>query len=390
MKISKKGIRRLIVMAIIILIIIIVSVVISNKKRKEPATALKQYLSCITEQKYEEMYDRLTEGSKKIISKEDFIKRNKNVYEGIEANNIIVEIKDITKEKDEAVVSYNIKMNTMGGKLNMDNEATLIKENKEYKLEWSSKSIFPNLGKDDKVKVKTVTAKRGEIQDRNGKILAGEGNASSVGLVPGKMSENKSEDIKKVAELLNVSEESINKLLLASYVKDDTFVPIKTIAKTEEELKNKLLQIKGIKITNSKDRIYTYGEKTSHLLGYTQNISSEELKNLQKDGYNQNSVIGKTGIEKQYENRLRAISGCEITIVDKDGKTKQTLARREAKNGENIKLTIDINLQAELYDQFVNDKSAHVAMDYTTGEILALVSTPTYNSNDFSFGISRK
>ena len=177
-------------------------------------------------------------------------------------------------------------------------------------------------------------------------------------------------------------------LNLQKYLKEDTFVPIKTVTKDATELKENLLKIKGIKIIDTKTRIYPYGQKTSHLLGYVQQISAEELKELEQEGYSSNSIIGKSGIEKQYEDKLRGIDGTEIIIVDNKGNTKQTIAQTELKDGEDVKLTIDVKLQAKIYDQFSKDKSTHVAMNYKTGEILALVSTPTFNSNDFTLGMS--
>lgn len=388
MKINKKIILAIIIIAIIILISVTTTIIIVKNNSKKPEEMLKQYISCITNQNYEEMYNKISNKSKESTSKEDFIKRNKNIYEGIEANNIEIEIGEINKNNNTVTVNYNLKMDTIAGKIIYENKANFVKEEKTYKLEWSSNDIFPQLSNDDKVKVKTTSAQRGKILDRNDVVLAGMGTASSIGLVPGKMSENKEQDLQKVSELLDISVENINKMLNASYVKEDTFVPIKTVAKTEQELKNNLLQIKGIKIIDTKTRTYEYGEKTAHLLGYIQNINADELKELEKDGYNQNSVIGKAGIEKQYENKLRGIDGSEIIITDSKGKQKQTLAKRKVKNGEDIKLTIDINIQTKLYDQFCKDKSAEVAINYKTGEILALVSTPTFNSNDFAMGMT--
>lgn len=81
---------------------------------------------------------------------------------------------------------------------------------------------------------------------------------------------------------------------------------------------------------------------------------------------------------------LKPVNSCEILIVDQDGKTKQTLAKANVKNGQDITLTIDITLQEKLYKQFKEEKSCSVLMNYRTGEILALVSTPTFNSNDFT------
>lgn len=265
----------------------------------------------------------------------------------------------------------------------------LVQEEKQNKIVWTSNDIFPKLAKNDKVQVKTSQGKRGNIYDRNGNLLAGEGTASSIGIVPGKMNEQtKTQDIKTLANLLSTTEEKIKQALNASWVKQDSFVPIQTVEKANQTLKNQLLAIKGVKITDVTDRIYPYGEATSHLLGYIQNISEEELQELSGKGYTSTSIIGKTGVEKDYEDMLRPNNGCEILIVDQEGKNKQTLIKTELKNGQDITLTIDATLQEKLYNQFKQDKSCSVMINYQTGEILALVSTPTFNSNDFSMGMT--
>ena len=280
-------------------------------------------------------------------------------------------------------------MDTTAGKIELENNMTLVKEEKENKIVWSSSDIFPNLTNNDKVRVKTQKGKRGNIYDTNQKLLAGEGTASSIGLVPGKMNqETKTQDIKKLADLLEVSEEKINQTLNASWVKEDSFVPIRTVEKTEQELKDKTLEIKGVKIIDTKTRIYPYKEVTSHLVGYTQNINADELKELSGKGYTQTSIIGKAGVEKDYEDILKPTNGCQIIIVDEKGNTKKILAKTELKNGQDVTLTIDIELQKKAYEQFKKDKSCAVIMNYKTGELLALVSTPTFNSNDFSLGMT--
>lgn len=248
--------------------------------------------------------------------------------------------------------------------------------------------IFPQLENTDKIRVTTLEADRGNIYDRNDVLMAGKGIASSVGLVPGKMNENKEQDIEKLATLLEVSEKTIENKLQASYVKEDTFVPIKTIASDEQELENALLQIPGVKISNVETRVYPLGEEASHLIGYVQNITAEELENNKDKGYHTSSIIGKSGIEKIYEDRLRGKDGSEIYIIDENGNKKETIAKQDLQNGEDIKLTIDSTIQKQVYEQFKEDKSAQVVMDYKTGELLALVSTPTFDSNDFSLGMS--
>ena len=111
--------------------------------------------------------------------------------------------------------------------------------------------------------------------------------------------DTKEQDIKKIAEILETTENYINQALSASWVRDDTFVPIKTIERTSQNTKDRLLQIKGIKIADSKSRIYPYGEATSHLIGYIQTIGEEELQQLSGKGYTANSVIRKNGTRKR-------------------------------------------------------------------------------------------
>lgn len=208
--------------------------------------------------------------------------------------------------------------------------------------------------------------------------------------MPGKLGENKDENIEKIASLLNVTSSEINKSLSASWVKDDTFVPIKSVAKDNTELKEKLLQISGIKIQAQEARVYPLGEAASHLTGYIQNITAEELEEKADKGYNQNSIIGKTGLEKKYEEKLKGEDGVEIYIEDETGKKKSTIAKKDVVNGENVKLTIDSCLQTKLYNELKENEGFFVVMNPTTGEILALVSTPSYDANDFVLGISRR
>ena len=244
-KIAMKN-KKIIIIVISIILILAISVGIgitiyfNNKPKNKPEDVLQTFASYINDKKYEDMYSLLSSKSKANISEEDFIKRNKNIYEGIEAENFSVDIQSIENENKLAKVTYKNSMDTMSGHVDFTNTVTLeLNEEKEYKIDWTSNLIFPKLNTEDKVRVKTIEAKRGSILDRNGEYLATNGVASKIGLVPGKMSDNREEDIAKIAELLNMTSDGINSELSASYVKADTFVPLKTVGKNEMELKNK-------------------------------------------------------------------------------------------------------------------------------------------------------
>ena len=376
---------------------------IATKKNawRTPEELLVEYMDHIPKQEYEEMYAMLHIEASGNVSQEDFVTRNSAIYEGIEVQNIAVQI--IAYDEEQMTVTYQTSFDTVAGTISFENEALFLKGEDGYKLVWDDSMIFPNLTSADKVRVSTTQAERGEILDRNGRVLAGKGTASSVGIVPGKL-ENKEEAIAKIAELLEIAPEVIEKKLSAKWVKDDSFVPIKIIPKVEKielmkykpdqkvlkenERHETLLEIPGVMISDVEVREYPLGETAAHLVGYVQSVTAEDLEEHAGEGYTANSVIGKSGMEGLFEKELKGKNGCRVYIVNSEGKEKEELAYILVQDGHNIKLTIDANLQSSLYEQFKEDKSCSIAMNPYSGEILALVSTPSYDNNDFIMGLS--
>ena len=368
---------------------------------KTPEELLVEYMDHIPKQEYEEMYAMLHIEASGNVSQEDFVTRNSAIYEGIEVQNIAVQI--IAYDEEQMTVTYQTSFDTVAGTISFENKALFLKDEEGYQLVWDDSLIFPNLASTDKVRVSTTQAERGEILDRNGRVLAGKGTASSVGIVPGKL-ENKEEAIAKIAELLEIAPEVIEKKLSAKWVKDDSFVPIKIIPKVEKielmkykpdqkvlkenERHETLLEIPGVMISDVEVREYPLGETAAHLVGYVQSVTAEDLEEHAGEGYTANSVIGKSGMEGLFEKELKGKNGCRVYIVNSEGKEKEELAYILVQDGHNIKLTIDANLQSSLYEQFKEDKSCSIAMNPYSGEILALVSTPSYDNNDFIMGLS--
>lgn len=364
---------------------------------------IKEYMGYIEKKEYQKMYALLDEASKDKVKQEDFITRNQNIYEGIEAEKIQLDIPE-EQDKDQPL-SYRVTMDTLAGEITYDADTFFEKEKGQWHLVWDDSVIFPGLESKDKVSVSSVEAKRGSIYDRNDVLLAGQGEVESVGLVPGKMNIQAEEDIEDLAEILGTTSEFIETQLDASWVQQDSFVPLKKM--TQEQLdqtyipkegaessggsiQDKLLEYPGVLISKAESRVYPYGECTAHLLGYVQQINAEELEEMKGKGYNEQSVIGKSGLEKLYEDRLREKKGYRISILDEQGEEKQALAVKPAEDGENIKLNIDIRWQQKLYEAYQEDKSCSVVMNPKSGEVLALVSTPSYNSMDFVLGMSQE
>ena len=402
----KKSRLLWIAIAVIGMAAITVAVCVAEMFKKEdvwktPEELLVEYMNHIPAQEYEQMYKMLHIEASGNVSQEDFIKRNSAIYEGIEIQNMAVEI--IAYDEEQLTVTYQTSFDTVAGEISFENEAFFLEGEDGYKLVWDNSLIFPNLASTDKVRVLTTQANRGEILDRNGRVLAGKGTASSVGIVPGKL-ENREEAIAKIAELLETTPEVIEKKLSAQWVKDDSFVPIKTIPRVEEiellkvepdedvlkekERHESLLAIPGVMISDVEVREYPLGEAAAHLVGYVQSVTAEDLEEHAGEGYTANSVIGRSGMEGLFEKELKGQNGCRIYIVNSEGKEKEELACILVQHGQDIKLMIDASLQIALYEQFQEDKSCSVAMNPYTGEVLALVSTPSYDNNDFIMGLS--
>lgn len=280
-----------------------------------------------------------------------------------------------------------------------------LQDTTKVELKWKEFLLFPHLKDTDTIKISTTQAKRGEILDRNGRVLAGEGLAASVGIVPNKL-KNQEASIEKIAELLELPAEDIKKKLSAKWVKEDFFVPIKIIPKVEEiellrpepeeeaekekERQEQLLKIPGVRIYNTKVRVYPYKEAAAHLIGYVQKVTREDLEQHAGEGYTTQSVIGKSGVESLFEKELKGQNGLRIYIEDRDGMEKEELVCIPVQHGKDIQLTIDINLQQSIYEKFKEDKGVSVVMQPYTGEVLSLVSTPAYDTNDFIMGMTNE
>lgn len=364
---------------------------VQSEKRPAAEEYLTQFTELLKQGNYEEMYGFLSEQAKTQVSLEEFCGRYQAIYDGMEAANIRISIDSTDEERKERLeaeaVPYTVTMDTLAGEVSFKITAILVEnEEKEYVMNWDTQDIFPDLKEGDKVKVITTESRRGNIYDRDGNALAHEGVASSVGIVPGKLLEPREEQLAAIAALLEVTPESIEKKLGAAWVKDDYFVPVRTVSKEAYELKEQLLLIPGVMINDTALRYYPLGKMTAHFIGYVQNITAEELEERKGQRYNADSIIGKAGLERIYEDVLRGQDGYSIQIVDADGNLKSVVLESQPQNGEDITLTISSTLQRYLYQELDGDNGCAAAINPLTGEVLAMVSTPAYDGNDFVMG----
>lgn len=254
------------------------------------------------------------------------------------------------------------------------------------------------LANKNRVRTTVIPAPRGAIYDRNGVLLAR--NVAQVDLVvtPKQLpQENQLGDMANlVASITSTNTTDIkNKLLSIKQSNQPEEILISKIEREQSlQLEEKMRDLPGLSLETTPQREYLDNGLLAHFLGYIGRISAEEWKDNPE--YRPVDVIGKSGLEKQYESDLRGIAGKEQVEVDSSGKPLRFLARVEPRAGRDIVLTIDWQLQQQLYNAVKSEvekagskAGSAVVLDPQTGEVLAAVNYPTFDANLFAKGISQ-
>ncbi|UUS59981.1 MULTISPECIES: penicillin-binding protein 2 [unclassified Acinetobacter] len=259
-------------------------------------------------------------------------------------------------------------------------------------LQIKSYETFSTAADQNRIRLQPLAPSRGYIYDRNGVLLA-----DNYPVFSATMSRADVEDIDDTVErltpLLELTSEDIERFKSR----------IKTSKKTERvSIKLNLnendiarfsevkYQFPGVNIETQMTRYYPHGELFAHVIGYVGRINDKELKTIDKDLYAGSNLIGKIGVEKSYEELLHGMPGNESVEADAFGNVLRHLGRKDPIRGNDLYLSLDYGLQMVASEQLADRRGAIVAIDPRTGEILALVSSPSFNPNLFVTGISSK
>ena len=382
---------------IMVLLVLLAMVAAGCSKEPQPQDQFAAYIKLWNEQKFDKMYDYLTEGTKEVISKEDFTTRYQKIYDDLQITDLKITFEkpgsdeELPKDQDSVTYDFSASMNSIAGPIEFTHKAKMNKEERDKKnnwyVDWNTTYIFPQLKDGDKIGVSTTKPKRGQIVDRAENGLAMNGQVYEVGVVPGKLEGQKEPVIQQLSSLLKMTPEQIEKAITASWVKPDLFVPLKKVSMDDTERIAQLIALEPVQTKKVEARIYPYKEAAAHLIGYVGSITAEELEKLKDKGYTSSDVIGKRGLEQVFDEQLKGKNGVKITIKKPDGST-ELLAEKAVEDGPDVKLTIDINMQASLYAELVGEAGAGAAIDPVTGQTLALVSSPSFDPNQASLGFS--
>lgn len=235
---------------------------------------------------------------------------------------------------------------------------------------------------------------RGTMFDRNGKILAGSRLSHSVSIWPIALPvDQRDQVVQRLAQLLDIPGDEIQQRIeSAGYESTQSIAIARGLSPAQTTaLAEYAPELPGVRVEAEAIRSYPNGDLAAHVIGYTGEIDEEEYDQLIADGadYRLGDIIGKMGSEKSFESLLRGVWGGQQVEVDSAGNVLSIMGEKPPESGQNIRLTLDLELQ-KVAEKALGEKiGAIVAMDPKDGAILAMVSRPTFDPNIFSTRITQ-
>jgi penicillin-binding protein 2 len=259
-------------------------------------------------------------------------------------------------------------------------------------LQLSQNALYTTLSKKNWLDLVPVEPTRGLIYDRNGVLLAENIPVFSLDIIPDKI-ENMPQTLSEISKIIPLTDLEIAQFQkqLKQHRRFDE-IPLK-LRLTEEEVakfSEHMYHFRGVLIKARLMRHYPFGSSFTHVLGYVGRINTQELNQIDTSNYSASNYIGKLGIEKYYEDELHGTVGYQQVESDASGEAVRVVNQIKTTPGENLYLTIDSKLQLAVEQAMEGHRGAVIAIDPSTGQILAMVSEPTYDPNIFVAGVSNQ
>jgi penicillin-binding protein 2 len=261
-----------------------------------------------------------------------------------------------------------------------------------WRLQVMGGDRYESLAEKNRIRTIPILAPRGKILDREGRIIV-DNYPSFSALLLREQPRDLESKIPKIAAGLNISEDEIRQLLrrYAGRAKYEPVVIKQDVTPDElafiEANKSEIPELETIMVHR---RLYPKDGFAAHLIGYVGEVSENDLNRPQFELYQPGAIVGKSGVEQQYNDILIGKDGERRAEVDSRGKEVRRLSKTPAVPGTSLKLTIDLDMQIAAEQALEGHNGAMIAMDPRTGDILAMVSRPTFDPNHFAVRISRE
>lgn len=364
-------------------------------------TTAQEFFAALIGQDFEKMQGLFTPQAAGRISLKELENQYKKVYNLLEVTDINIVQKDVLEEANRRIYTYDLVLSSASyGELTFESTLEVVQKADFCLVEWTPANIVPQMNWNDRIYKSTLKAKRGEIFDRNGRVLVKNGYAITVYADLTKIT-SLEETADSAAAALELKQEEVLAALSKAKVNGydtaviATYLPGELTVAQEEALR----EIKGIKIDRNSItpmRYAPYGSVAAHVIGYSTPVTQEDRQDERYANLSNGTRIGRTGIEKSRDDILRGTDGLEIYLLSDDSTRKTVLYRKDPQDGKDVVLTIDILLQKKAEEAMAqnysptNSSGSVTELDPKTGEVIVLASYPTYDLNIYATNIPKK
>ncbi|PKL95884.1 MAG: penicillin-binding protein 2 [Gammaproteobacteria bacterium HGW-Gammaproteobacteria-8] len=259
-------------------------------------------------------------------------------------------------------------------------------------LQLSDHAAYAARAESNRVRLQAIAPNRGLILDRYGRVLAENYPAYRLVMVPERVPDRE-QALDQVDRLVGLSEAE-REQIRGRISRSRRFQPIMIKGNLDERevalLALERHRLDGLEIEPYLVRHYPYGEALAHVVGYVARLDESDLQRLDAGNYRATTHTGRTGLERYYEDRLHGSSGVERVETNAQGRMIRVLERTDPLPGEDLRISLDLDLQLTAFEALGEHPGAVIAMDIASGELLALVSKPGFDPNLFVNGISHE
>jgi len=350
----------------------------------DPTAVAEAYLQAWQKNDYQTMYGLLTSVSKDAITEKDFADYYEDIAENAALQGVDYAIKSSLVKPHTAQVAYSVTLHSaVVGDITRDTVMNLSLEKGAWRVQWDESLILPELHGGYKLAMDLQVPARGEILDRQGKVIATQTQALAIGLFPAQLDKDKVDDlINLLWRVTGLSPSAIRAKI--NNVPAGWYVPIAEVnADVADKYYKALAGYSGIVLRRYSGRFYYHEGVSPHGVGYVSALQPDEVAKYRRKGYRLDQKIGRMGVERWGEKYLAGKNGGTLYVVDSKGNIVSQLASGKGHPADTIYTTIDRKLQIQAQEAISGFVGAVVVLERDTGRVLALVSSPGFDPNAF-------
>ena len=333
---------------------------------------------------YATMYNLLSSQSRQAISQDDFIKYFEESAFSLNLKSLELSVRSTTKNPSTASAIYSVVYQSgIFGTFEREITMPLALESNGWRVIWDTGLVLPELSGGNRLQLEAVSAERGAIFDRNGEPIADQASAYAIGIIPNQIEEGREGQL--LTQLSNLTgrtadsiQQSYEDVRLTNW-----YVPVGEVAVGEIPENSSVFNFSGVQWSPFTSRYYYNGGIAPQAIGYVQPIPEEQVDDYRTLGYIGSEIVGQSGIEKYAQDALAGKPSASLYVIDANNQVVSRIAQSDPVAPQDITTTIDKNLQIEAQKALLGFRGAVVVMEVDTGRVLAMASSPGFDSNLF-------